>query len=699
MDIRSNLSNEAQNMNDLNSYIQNNPFECGLCSIAAFLHVEGKPYQLEPLRQKVNVASTGLHMAEIISILDSYGYSSDGVEFEANDIFTRELSTPFIAHYKANHWVLVLDISTKNITVFNPINGINIISHMEFSGLFSGKAIQSHKKIILNNRDSRVTVIKTIFTSIPNLKKFIINIVFISILIELFIILFPYYTQIAIDHVITTSDQELLNIIAIAAVSLVSFQGIFAYLKTKTITHLSVNLRLQLLDNIKRHFYNLPMMYYAQNNLGDLKSRIDSAEFVSKTIADLVSEIFVDLLICISSSIIMFFYNQSLAKISFLLGLTIVFLKIKTYNKVLILNSRKLTSEISKDVCLIENIRAIHVSKMNSGVKIRSEKWRNILIDTINIDEDILLINGLNKSLQTVAGGISYILIIYIAIGQIEKQEITIGLLFAYIVYHQNFVSRIGGLTDRAYMSITLKDHFSRIFGIVAQKIEGNEFQVSKIPFVKSLDYQHVILTKNISFKYPNSTKTAISDVEIRVGRNDFFVLSGPSGSGKTTVLCILAGIYMPTTGAVFAFNNLVTAINSVSYRHNVSFVFQNEEFFSGTIIENISMFSNNVDFQRIKFVAKIACIHDEIMDLSNGYNTILGENGIGLSGGQKQRIAIARALYKDPKLLFLDEATSQLDDKLERTVILNLQSTGIPIIMATHSLFIKQQASDFIEL
>ena len=175
MDIRSYLSNEAQNMSDLNAYIQNNPYECGLCSIAAFLHVEGRPYQLESLRQKVQVASTGLHMAKIISVLDSYGYNSDGVEFEENDIFTQKFSTPFIAHYKANHWVLVLDISEKNITVFNPINGINIISRMKFSSLFSGKAIQSHKKIILNNYDSRFTVIKTIFASIPNLKKFIIN--------------------------------------------------------------------------------------------------------------------------------------------------------------------------------------------------------------------------------------------------------------------------------------------------------------------------------------------------------------------------------------------------------------------------------------------------------------------------------------------------------------------------------------------
>ena len=201
------------------------------------------------------------------------------------------------------------------------------------------------------------------------------------------------------------------------------------------------------------------------------------------------------------------------------------------------------------------------------------------------MDEDIFLINGLNKSLQIIAGGISYILIIYVAIGQIEKQEITIGLLFAYIVYHQNFVSRMGGLTDRVYMSTTLKDHFSRILGITTQKTEGNEFQISTNSFIESSDYEYVISTKNISFKYPNSSRAAISDVEIRVRRDDFFVLSGPSGSGKTTVLCILAGIYMPTTGAVFAFNNLVTAINAVSYRRNVSFVFQNEEFFSGTII------------------------------------------------------------------------------------------------------------------
>jgi len=684
-------------MKEFTPYIQKNIYECGLCSIAAFLHTQGIPDKLDYLRKNINVSSKGINMVEIMNILDSFGYISDGVELEIDD-FHKRTPMPFIAHYTSNHWVLVLDSNSTHITTFNPTAGINQLTSEEFFKNFSGKGIFAYKKIVVKNQDSKIKTISNVFTSIPNIKKFIFNIAIISIFVELVIIIFPYYTQIAIDHVIITSDQELLNIIAISAILLIMLQGIFTHIKTKVITHLSNNIRLQLLNNICRHFYNLPMLFYAQNSLGDLKSRVDSAESISKSISDLATEIFVDFLICTSSAIIMLFYSSNLAAISLILGLTIALIKIRTYMQLIKLNGQKILSEVSKDVCMIENIRAIHILKMNDGIQVRTETWIKNLLDTINIDENISLTSATNKSLQIIFGGISYVSIIYVAINLIEKQEMTIGLLFAYIVYHQNFLSRIGGLTDRLYMLTTLKDHFTRVLGITSQKIEGNDNNNQAGLAFDFIYHDYTIFCDSVSFKYPNSIRPAVSQIKIYVKKDDFFVLSGPSGSGKTTVLCILAGIYIPTTGEITAFGRKITSANLFSYRQNIGFVFQNEEFFSGTIIENISMFSKKVDMDKIKIAAKIACIHDEIMGLTNGYNSILGENGMGLSGGQKQRIAIARAVYRNPKILFLDEATSQLDDPLEKSVIFNLRTMKIPIIMATHSVSIKQMASNIFE-
>jgi ATP-binding cassette subfamily B protein RaxB len=281
----------------------------------------------------------------------------------------------------------------------------------------------------------------------------------------------------------------------------------------------------------------------------------------------------------------------------------------------------------------------------------------------------------------TVTSGIAQIALVYFAAQMILTNQLTIGMLFAFMAYQGNFAGRASAFADRFLWLRTMSVHFGRVSDIVFATPEP-------LPPAHSPEMQPLassVAGNSLGYRYSTGDPLVFAKLSIEVNPGEMVALVGPSGCGKTTLLCVLAGIFLPAEGSLFYDDLQVKQENTTSLRNRVAFVFQNDELFEGSIEENITFFSREPNREHLQRCAALACIASDIDQFPQGYRTRLAEQGAGLSGGQRQRILIARALYRNPSLLVLDEATSHLDVNTERKVLHNLKALSITIVMSAH--------------
>ena len=283
--------------------------------------------------------------------------------------------------------------------------------------------------------------------------------------------------------------------------------------------------------------------------------------------------------------------------------------------------------------------------------------------------------------LHKIIFGIEYVLVVLFGALEVMKGSFSIGMLFAYISYRQQFVARAQSMVDKIieYKMITL--HLERVADIVLNEVEkdDNKNFISKAPIKGDLE------VKNMSFKYSEQGSYIFKDLSFNIKAGQSVAIVGPSGCGKTTLIKVMMNLLTDVSGDILVDGKAIDKIGINSYRSQIAAVMQEDILLSGSIAENISFFDDKLDMKRIHAVATLAVIHEDIMQMPMGYESLVGDMGSSLSGGQKQRILLARALYANPKILFLDEATSHLDKNNESIINKNIQKLGITRIIVAH--------------
>lgn len=659
--------------------LQQEAAECGLACLAMVAQHYGASLQIEDLRAQFDVSTRGTSLQDMGAWADKIGLNSRCVELSADEL--GQLTLPAVLHWAGNHWVVVTQVTAKGLQLNDPAQGQRWVSWREVQEKFSGFAADFVPRAQLQRTPPQPRLqFGMMMRSFPGMGSAVFQLFMVSVVLEIIALLTPYYTQIVLDHVLVTGDKDLLTIVALGTGFLLVFQTIFTAIRGWAGVVLSQNVGYQLYVHVIRHLFKLPVQFFMKRQTGDLVSRFDSLGQLAQALTRTSIEIVLDALISVGTVAMMFLYSSTLAWLALGVFTLMMIVKVIVFSSSQRVAAERVFLDAKRQSHLIESVRGVHALKMAGADLTRAQQWTNLTRKVQDKDAITERINLASNLVMTTCTGLAHLVVVYLAAQMILANQLSVGMLFAFMAYQGSFAGRASAFADRMLWLRTIKVHFDRTGDIVFAQPENDQgVALSQKPQASSLQ------AVNLGYKYAAPDPPIFRSVSFSVDAGEIVAIVGPSGTGKTTLLCVLGGVFMPGEGALSYDGERAQPSNALALRKRLAFVFQNDELFEGSIEENISFFAQPIDRERVKRCTQLACISNEIESWPQNYRTRLAEQGAGISGGQRQRILIARALYREPSLLILDEATSHLDVATEKRVLENLKTLGITIIMSAH--------------
>jgi ATP-binding cassette subfamily B protein RaxB len=597
-----------------------------------------------------------------------------------------QLSCPCILHWDLNHYVVLRKVKAgmfgkQQAVIVDPAVGERTLSMEEVSKSFTGVALELTPSERFETRQATKKVaISDLFGRVLGLPAAIFQVLVLALVLELFVLIAPLFNQFVMDEVIVSSDTDLLKILAVAFGLLLFTQSAIGVARTWFLTRWSVDIGLQWSARIMRHLIHLPAQFFEKRHLGDVVSRFNSTGEIQNRLTTLFVESGLDGLMAILALGMMILYSGTLTAVTCTGVLLYSILRIAFYAPFRNASRERLILSAKENSHFMESVRAIVPLKLFGRENERLARWRNLKQDVANRDIKTQKLSMIFKTGDTFISGTRSIAVLYIGALLVIENKMSIGMLTAFLSYSGTFSTRVFGLIDTFISVKMLGMHSERLADIVLEPTEQDRDM--------DTDLSHIVPSislKGVSFRYGEGEPWIVRDVNLDIAAGSSIALTGPSGSGKSTLCKIILGLLPPTEGVVLVGGIAIDQIGMRSFRKLVGTVMQDDVLMAGSILENISFFDNEVDMERVKAVARIAAVHDDIVRMPLGYQTLVGDMGSSLSGGQKQRILMARALYKEPQILALDEATSHLDVRNERLVSDALAKMKLTRILVAH--------------
>ena len=480
---------------------------------------------------------------------------------------------------------------------------------------------------------------------------------------------------------LVSGDRDLLTTLLIGFALLLILRNAVMAIRGWLLMGMNASLKVQARANLFSHLSHLPTSYFEARHLGDVMSRFGSQETILQGITSELVEAVLDGLMAAITLLIMALLAPDLTLVVVLGALIYAGLRWASYRTLKIASAETITWGARRDSHFLETLRGIRTIKLFNAQADRRSRWLNLLVETINrqlaADKLKLLIQIANRLIL----GVLTLIVVFLGARRVLDGGFSVGLLLAFLAYKDQFVDRISELINKAVDLSMLRLHAERLADIALTEAE-NEGAIVTRP---NTSLPVTIELRDVSFRYSEHEPWILKNVSFHVAAGEFVAIAGPSGCGKTTLLKILTGLLPPVRGEVLVNSEPLARLGIANYRALMGVVMQDDQLFAGSIAENICFFADSPDADCIIACARLAAVHDDVVAMPMNYNTLIGDMGTVLSGGQKQRVSLARALYRQPGVLFLDEATSHLDVARERSVNSSLRALHLTRIMIAH--------------
>lgn len=675
-----------QGSNNLPFILQTEAAECGLACLAMISGYYGFETDLTSIRHKYSISAHGATLKQIMSIAAKMELSTRALKLEVEQL--SELQTPCILHWEMKHFVVLKKVTNKKVVIHDPAVGERSFSLNEVQTLFTGIALElSPTTSFEKGKEKNSLTLHHFWSRISGLKRSLTLVLFLSLFLQIFAIAHPYYIQIVIDDVILRSDLNLLTILAIGFGLLLLLETATGWLRELVILHLSSKLNIQMATNVFRHLIRLPMDYFAKRHMGDVVSRFESLNYIRELLTTGLITIVVDGLMAILTLIVMFIYSVKLTFFVITIVAIYALLRYVFYKPIKRLHEESIVANAKEDSHFMESIRAIQTVKLFGKESDRQSQWQNRLAHAMNKDIRIQKWNISFSTANKLLFGIENIVVIYLAAMAVTDSLLSVGMLYAFISYKTRFITSMDTLIEKWIEFRMLDLHFDRLADIVHTEKDAmtvtSDAEVLQMTQSTSDKPKGDISVKQLGFSYSELESAIFTNLDFEVSAGQTLAIVGRSGSGKSTLIKCVMGLLQPSDGHVLIDGKPMAQY--VNYRQHIAAVMQDDQLLSGSIAENISCFDSTLNFEQVVDCAKLACVHEEIMATSMQYNTLVGDMGSSLSGGQKQRIVLARALYSQPSILFLDEATSNLDSTNEALINTHIKDLSITRVIIAH--------------
>ncbi len=666
--------------------IQTEMAECGLACLAMICGFYGHETDLISLRRKFAISSHGASLKFIMSIAPKLHLAPRAIRCELQNL--SQLSLPCILHWGMNHFVVLKKITGQHFIIHDPAVGERRIGDKEFNQQFTGVALELLPTRDFKQEDETNNLkLSDFWSKIAGLKRSIVQVVLLSFLLQLFSLANPFYMQTVVDDVLLRLDTNLLLVLALGFGLLLIIQLATSALREYVILYLSNRMGIQMSANLFRHLIRLPMDYFSKRHMGDIVSRFGSIGAIRKALTATLVTAVVDGVMALLTLLAMFLYDIKLTLIVLLVVALYALLRWTTYKPFRRLSEESIIASAKESSHFMESIRAIQTIKLFQRENDRQQQWQHKLANSMNKGIEISKWNIGYSTLNGLLFGIENLVVIYFAATAVMGNVISLGMLYAFMAYKGRFVSSMDSLITQWMEFKMLNLHFSRLADVVLtepEKIDDQEhFSVNDV-----LQHSQQLITgkievKDLGYRFSEQEPWIFRNLNFVIHPQETVAITGPSGCGKTTLMKCLMGLIEPTEGQILIDD--VPLNQFKSYRSQIAAVMQEDQLMSGDIAENITCFDSSIEMQRVMACAQLACIHQDIEKMPMKYNTLVGDMGSSLSGGQKQRVILARAFYRQPKILFMDEATSHLDVAGEAAVNSNIQHLPITRILIAH--------------
>jgi ATP-binding cassette subfamily B protein RaxB len=659
--------------------VQSEAAECGLVALVMVLRANGHETSLLELRRRFYVSLKGAKLSRLIDIAQQLGFSTRPLRLDMEDL--GKLKLPCILHWDLNHFVVLAKVGKSKITILDPAVGERKLSLAEVSDHFTGVALELTPTAEFKPQNAAPAVTARQLTGpVRGLWRALAQILLLSVALQVFVVLAPFYMQWVVDQVLVSADRDLLTVLGIGfGLALVLQIGI-GLLRGWSVVYLSSRLGLQWMGNVFAHLLKLPLDYFEKRHLGDITSRMSSVQAIQRTLTTSFVEAIIDGLMAMVTLGLMLFYSWKLALVTLLAMILYLGIRAIAYRPVRDRTEQQLVAGAKQQTHLLESLRGMQSLKVAGEESQRRSTYDNLMHDTVNQEVRLARMGlGFNSASQLVFG-IERIAVIWIGATLALQNVFSVGMLIAYLAYKDQFAGRMAALIDKWVEFRMLRLHGERLADIVLTPPEEQAAQPEALPPASTR-----IEVENLSFRYGDGEPWVLKDCSFMIEAGESVAIIGASGCGKTTLVKLLLGLLPPTEGSIRIGGHDLHKIGPRNVRTLVGAVMQDDQLFAGSVADNISFFDPEMDQARIEQAAHLAAVHDEIAAMPMGYHSLIGDMGSSLSGGQKQRVILARALYRNPKLLFLDEATSHLDVMKERLVNDAVKALKLTKVIVAH--------------
>ncbi|KAB1175039.1 peptidase domain-containing ABC transporter [Photobacterium damselae] len=653
--------------------------ECGLACLAMICHFYGKHTSLSQLREDFGSAR-GINLVDLKKVASKLGLNTRVLSLDIENLY--QVKKPCLMHWNFNHFVVLVKTKKNKFIIHDPYKGRVSINYQDMSNSFTGIVAElipktNFKKETISDKMNILSIVK----NISGIKSSLFKLMSLSIVIEVINLLTPIATQLAMDNVIPSKDIGLLNIIIISLI-LFTFLNIFIKaIRSWSSLILENFIDVQWQSGLFEHLIKLPLSFFEKRKLGDIQSRFESLEILREIFTSSIITIIMDSIMIFIVLNMLIMYSLKLTLIVLLFSFIYIFVKTITYSQYMQISKDYLIKDAICKSNFMESLHGISTLKMQNMIEQRISNWIDLRVDSINSKIKQTKINIILNSANSLIYSIEQIIILWLGISLILNDNITIGMFVAFGLFREQFSQRITSLVNNLFKLCMIHIHNERVSDISLQK--KNIELKSKYNLKSEINLS--IEMKNINYRYDNNSEYILSNINLNILNGECVAIVGKSGSGKTTLLKLMSGLLEPTNGEILINNIEMKHIGINNYLELIGGVMQDDKLFSGSIKQNICGFSSETNTDLMIESAIMSNIHNFIISLPMGYETLIGELGEGLSGGQKQRIFIARALYKRPKILFMDEATSALDINNEKYINESIKNSNITRIIIAH--------------
>ena len=648
----------------MDAIVQSEAAECGLACLAMVASHHGNRIGLRELRRRHSLSLKGATLSQLMDIAAKMGFMCRPLRLDLEHL--AELKLPCILHWDLNHFVVLTRVHKRHVTVLDPALGKRVLALADFSQHFTGIALElSPGADMRPSAPPPAIAISQLTGRVSGLWRALGLILLLSLALELFVLLAPFFRQWVVDQVLIAADRDLLTVLGIGFGFALLLQSGIGVVRGWAVIHLSNRLGLQWTGNVFSHLIRLPVDFYEKRHLGDITSRMGSVQAIQRTLTTSFVEALIDGVMAIVTLGMMLLYSWKLALVTLLavgLYLSARALAFRAFRNG---TERQLIASAHQQSHLMESIRGVQSIKIAGRETLRSSGYYNLMNETINRDVWLARFGLAFNSTSQLIFGMERIAVVWIGAVLAMQNIFSVGMLIAYLAYKDQFAQRIGGLIDKWMEFRMLRLHGERLSDIVLTEPEAT----GERSCGQDLPAELRIEVEGLGFRYASGEPWVLRNCNLTIGPGESVAIIGASGCGKTTLLKLLLGLLTPTEGQIRIGGIPMHKIGMEHYRRVIGAVMQDDQLFAGSISDNISFENENVDEDRIMEAARLAAVHDDIAAMPMGYNSLIADMGTSLSGGQKQRVILARALYRKPQLLFLDEATSHLDVERERLV------------------------------